>query len=470
LAAALIAGVGLAGFSPTARASAPLTRLTVPPNGETYFGFTYRLWDSSDPGWGDVRPFAQRIADSIATELGGKTPTFLTVWAGWQPDPRGPLVPFGNALADIARVKSVTGPTSVVYLDWTLSPTTSTNGGITVKDIASGSLDDYIHAYAVALKSYAQPVLIRLFGGEFNGSWWYGQSPLANPNLTPGDFVAAWRRVVDIFRQVGAQNVSWAWIPNVYPPAPVSWIDSNIAAYYPGGDYVDWAGVDIYDVEPVSDLDSVYAFATSHQKPFFIAEWGVRLSGSTLTPPQQQAWISAMFDYIESHPAIKAINYFNYDNRIGLGAPIDPSKLVSLDNGQVTYQADTNDGDTRLLAQSGADFQGTYARRIASPRYISGTLSQPVGARPVTAVVRLRSPLHHAHTVIVRWSGNQTASTYELAVRRRTPAWHTVARGLHTTHKTLRGRRGQTEQVRVRARTSTGTRGPWTRAERITFH
>jgi beta-mannanase len=90
-------------------------------------------------------------------------------------------------------------------------------------------------------------VLIRLFGGEFNGSWWYGQSPLANHNLTPADFVAAWRRVVDIFREVGAANVSFAWIPVVYPDHPVTWVDSDIAAYYPGDSYVDWVGADTGD-------------------------------------------------------------------------------------------------------------------------------------------------------------------------------------------------------------------------------
>jgi len=37
-----------------------------------------------------------------------------------------------------------------------------------------------------------------------------------------------------------------------------------------------------------------------------------------------------------------------------------------------------NDGDQRLLAQSGADFQGTYSSRIANPRYISTILTEPV--------------------------------------------------------------------------------------------
>jgi hypothetical protein len=368
------ASAGTASVGHIRSAAGVLTQLLPPPDGEAYFGFTFRLWDSTDPLVGDSRPFDQRIQDSIQNELAGKTPTFLTVWAGWQDFPGGSLVPFSASSSDIAEVQGVTGLHSLLYLDWTLTTTTAQNGGVTTKDIAAGKLDDYIRQYARDLKAYADPVLIRLFGGEFNGSWWYGQSPLANPNLTPADFVAAWRRVVDIFRAVGAANVSFAWIPGTYPPTPVGWVDSNIAAYYPGDSYVDWAGADSYDNAPVSWLDSVYAFAVAHAKPFFLAEWGVRCCGSTLTPPEHQAWLSAMFDYFESHPDMKAINYFNYNNR----TTWDPSQAVYLDGEQVNYMPNVNDGDSRLLAQSGANFQGTYSSRIANPRYTSTILTQQV--------------------------------------------------------------------------------------------
>jgi Glycosyl hydrolase family 26/PASTA domain len=364
------ASVGAAAGRPGRTTTGDVTQLLPPPDGQAYFGFTFRLWDSSDPVVGDSRPFAQRIQDSITNELAGKTPTFLNVWAGW-----GDHVPFSNWENWVSEVQGVTGtgPHSLLYLDWTLTDTTAQHGGVTTKKIASGAMDSYIRQYAIDLKAFADPVLIRLFGGEFNGSWWYGQSPLANPNLTRADFVAAWRRVVNIFRFVGADNVSWAWIPNVYPDNPTN-VDSNIGAYYPGDSYVDWAGADTYDYAPPIWLDSVYAFAVAHSKPFFLAEWGVRHAASTLTPAGQQAWISAMFDYFESHPDIKAISYFNYNGR----ATWDPSHAVYLDGGQVNYMPNVNDYDTRLLAQSGADFQGTYSSRIANPRYTSTILTEQI--------------------------------------------------------------------------------------------
>src|SRR5262249_56211506 len=111
-------------------------------------------------------------------------------------------LPFRDACgADFAaEVESVTGPRGLAYLDWNLVNTTAANGGITTKDIASGALDGYIRQYARDLKAFGNPVLVRLFGGEFNGSWWYGQSPRANPSLTTPDFVAAWRPLLALFR------------------------------------------------------------------------------------------------------------------------------------------------------------------------------------------------------------------------------------------------------------------------------
>lgn len=364
------ASLGAAAGRPARSAAGDVTRLLPPPDGQAYFGFTYRLWDSSDPLQGDSRPFAQRIQDSIQNELAGRPPTFLNVWSDF-----GHRVPFSALSSNISEVRSITGAHSLLNLDWTLTSTTAQDGGFTTRAIAAGVLDSYIRQYAEDLKAFADPVLLRLFGGEFNGSWWFGQSPLANPNLSAAGFVAAWRRVVDIFRGVGADNVSFAWIPNVYPPTPApGWIDSNIAAYYPGDSYVDWAGADTYDYAPLSWLDSVYDFAVAHSKPFFLAEWGVRHASSTLTPAQEQAWLSAMFDYFESHPDIKAISYFNYNTR----TTWNPSQAVYLDGGQVNYMPNVNDYDSRLVAQSGADFQGTYASRISNPRYTSTILTQQI--------------------------------------------------------------------------------------------
>jgi hypothetical protein len=470
-AVALIAATVVgASASSTPAQGGRVVRLLPPPDGKTYFGFTFRLWDTGDPVWGDARPFPERIRDSIQRELAGKTPTFLTVWAPWQYPDQKPVVPFTDpGVADlVSRVKSVTGAHSLLYLDWTLTATTARNGGITTKDIASGALDAYIRQYARDLNAFGDPVLLRLFGGEFNGSWLYGVSPRANANLTTSDFVAAWRRVVDIFRQVGAQNVSWAWIPNVFPPTPVSWVDPNIDAYYPGDDYVDWVGADIYDVGPPSWLDSIYSFAVTHAKPIFLAEWGVRHDGTGLTPAQEQAWLGAMFDYFKSHPAIKAINYFNYNSRSDNGIPWDASRAVYLYGGQVNYLPNVNDDDFRLLAESGADFRGTYSRQIADSRYVSAISTEASGGAE-TASATILSITVRGVRATVRWKGSETASTFDVGVRRIPGGWKTVVARNSAHSYTVRGRHRARYAVRVRARDASGVPGPWTASRGFRF-
>jgi hypothetical protein len=64
---ACIASLSTAADARTDSATGVLTRLVPPPDGEAYFGFTFRLRDSTDPAVGDSRSFDQRIQDSIQT-------------------------------------------------------------------------------------------------------------------------------------------------------------------------------------------------------------------------------------------------------------------------------------------------------------------------------------------------------------------------------------------------------------------
>src|SRR5262249_34947040 len=202
----------------------------------------------------------------------------------WQ-DSNGRSVPFVASRADVAKVLRVTGTHGFLYLTWAFLATgTLQPQQITTSEVASGRLDGYIRDYAIAIRNYGAPVLIRLFGGEFNGNWWASVSPRANPDLTTTDFVEAWRRVVDIFNEVGAENVSWAWVPQAASPTDTSSVDPNLDAYYPGDAYVDWVGADIYDNQNVVDLDQSYRFSVTHGKPFMVGEWGVRHTNSTLPP------------------------------------------------------------------------------------------------------------------------------------------------------------------------------------------
>ena len=213
--------------------------------------------------------------------------------------------------------------------------------------------------------------------------------------LSTHDLVRAWRRVVDIFNAVGVRNASWAWIVNGYPTDPTAQpqIDRNIDSYYPGDGYVDWVGVDFYDVGLPNWVDGPYAFAVAHAKPVFIGEFGIRHEWSSLTPTSdaQRAWLGGAFDYFESHAAIKAISYFNYNNRAAsTRVKWDPARAVYLAGGAVNYVPNVNDHDHRLLA-GGPEVQALFAQRISSPRYVSSISTEIVSVPDNPPVVQARA-------------------------------------------------------------------------------
>lgn len=104
-----------------------------------------------------------------------------------------------------------------------------------LESIASGSHDSYIRQWAKESKD-ADILMILRFGHEQSThpgerSWypWQGK---------PATYVAAYRRIVNIFREVGANNVRFMWNPVSF------WPDSTMT-YYPGDNYVDYLGLTV---------------------------------------------------------------------------------------------------------------------------------------------------------------------------------------------------------------------------------
>jgi hypothetical protein len=106
-----------------------------------------------------------------------------------------------------------------------------------VTDIAAGRHDSYIREWAKAVDDISGDVYLRPFP-EMNGNWtpWNGD---------PEALIAAWQRVVKIFREEGATNAKWVWAPNVRdePVTP----ENRLELYYPGSAYVDVLALDGYN-------------------------------------------------------------------------------------------------------------------------------------------------------------------------------------------------------------------------------
>ncbi|RYV49955.1 glycosyl hydrolase [Pengzhenrongella frigida] len=112
-----------------------------------------------------------------------------------------------------------------------------------LRDLAAGANDTYLRAQAARIKAVGKPVALR-FAHEMNASF-YPWGAGVNGN-TPADYVAAYRHVHDVFAQEDVHNVTWVWSPAALdtPNAP------DLSPFYPGDDYVDWAGLSVYYDQP----------------------------------------------------------------------------------------------------------------------------------------------------------------------------------------------------------------------------
>jgi hypothetical protein len=194
-------------------------------------------------------------------------------------------------------------------------------------DVIAGTYDSYIREFAEDARDWGQPFFLR-FNWEMNGTW-FPWSEGVNGNQ-PGEFVAAWRHVHDVFSAVGADNVTWVWCPNVDPDG----IFHDLGSLYPGADYVDWTGLDGYNWglnpakpdrwrsfnELFSTTYSRVADVVAPSKPMLIGE-----IGSTEQGGSKANWIEEALTTIPtSYPKIRGLLWFDtYDD--GMDWPIETS-------------------------------------------------------------------------------------------------------------------------------------------------
>jgi hypothetical protein len=200
-----------------------------------------------------------------------------------------------------------------------------------LSDVIAGTYDSYIRSFAEEARDWGHPFFLR-FDWEMNGGW-FPWAEGANGNQ-PGEFVAAWRHVHDIFTAVGANNVNWVWCPNIDPDS----IFQNLDSLYPGDAYVDWTGLDGYNwgTDPAKpdrwrSFDELYG-STYHRiadtiapnKPLLIGEMS-----STEFGGSKANWIQdALAKIPASYPKIGGLLWF--DTYIeGMDWPIESSTTAT---------------------------------------------------------------------------------------------------------------------------------------------
>lgn len=200
--------------------------------------------------------------------------------------------------------------------------------------IIAGKHDAYIRGWARAIKKYGGPVRIR-FAHEMNSTaypWGTG----VNGNK-PGQYVKAWRHVHDIFTKLGVRNVQWVWSP----------LAGNVpTSMYPGSRYVNIIGLSAFNGGKELDWGGWLSFAKlfgpgvkaaqklAPGKPIEISETASAARGGS-----KAAWITAMFTYVEQHPQIRTLAWFNVDKETNWTIESSPAAQRAFAAGAARLQA-----------------------------------------------------------------------------------------------------------------------------------
>ena len=175
--------------------------------------------------------------------------------------------------------------------------------------VANGSQDAQITTTATRLKGFGQKVFLAFHHEPENDIPGAGQ---------PADYAKAFRRVVDIFNRIGADNVLFVWNMmgfvgghgDIYP------------TLYPGDAYVDWIAYDPYNwygckaghkTRSFAEITKpFYDWTAAHApgKPLMLAEYGLREQpGGT---PSKAEWLrDSLVQLKTTRTRIKALVYFN---------------------------------------------------------------------------------------------------------------------------------------------------------------
>jgi len=217
---------------------------------------------------------------------------------------------------------------AIPVLSWSSQsiPSSLNEPDFQLSDLIEGRYDAYIAKFAEEARDWDHPFFLR-FNWEMNGNW-FPWSEGVNGNA-PGQYVAAWRHVHDIFASVGAANATWVWCPYVDPGESMT----SLATQYPGDAYVDWTALDGYNwgANPASpkgwkSFDQLFSSTYEEigqlvpSKPMMIGEVASSEFGGS-----KADWIADTLTKVPSeYPKVRALLWFDkFDD--GMDWPIETS-------------------------------------------------------------------------------------------------------------------------------------------------
>lgn len=160
-------------------------------------------------------------------------------------------------------------------------------------NITNGSLDANIEKLGNWIIATNRPVFVRI-GYEFNSSW---------AGYNSAEYIAAFQYLTDFWEEMGVDNFNTVWQSDGYGTS------TQLQAWYPGDDYVDWLGYSHFDGKG----EGIIQLAKKHSKPVMIAEATPKIDLKDVDGATGiKDWFMPFFDYIEQNSGtIQAFCYIN---------------------------------------------------------------------------------------------------------------------------------------------------------------
>ncbi|HSK50806.1 MAG TPA: metal-dependent hydrolase [Solirubrobacterales bacterium] len=250
------------------------------------------------------------ILDRYAQQV-GRRPAIVGAYKRWDVPPFHP-----------PELREIAARGAIPMISW--EPWDANDRGYRLSAIASGRHDDFLRRSAQEAKAWGGPILLR-FGQEMNGSWATWQRGV--DGTTGPRFVAAWRHMVEVFRQAGANNVQWVWCP---------YVDNGklpFMRFYPGERWLDWVALDGFNWGAPKGWQSFSrVFDRSYRKlarltskPIMIAEVGSHEAGGS-----KARWLRrALGRQLPRLKRIRAVVWFSATDRADFRVDSSPTALAA---------------------------------------------------------------------------------------------------------------------------------------------
>ncbi|MFG2005606.1 glycosyl hydrolase [Spirillospora sp. NPDC048911] len=185
------------------------------------------------------------------------------------------------------------------------------------RDIADAERGTPLHndllSQAKQLKDFGAPVYL-IFNHE-------PEARPSRPMGTPADFVAAWRRLVRVYRKAGVSNVRYVWTATSLAFSRNGGREAR--EFYPGDAYVDGIGVDAYNwyqcLSPTTPWLSLAQLIEPHRlfgaahpgKELMVLEWAS--AEDPRSPGRKAAWLREAGELLQRPPyaAYTALIYWD---------------------------------------------------------------------------------------------------------------------------------------------------------------